>query len=121
VAAATLTGQRKATACKGIVDAICQRTPADHREFRRRGERGADKWTERKNDRSFRREGIDRRTRFVEQKAGSEAATADVPTQHGLGDGQPVGPARRDVDAKVTAVVAEHRSQPPASADSRIT
>src|SRR6185503_13360755 len=106
IAAATLAGERKAAARKRIVQAIGQRTPTDHREFRGRGERGPDERAERENEWSFTREGTDRGTSFIEQKPGSKPAAADIPAQQRLGQRHAVRTARRDIDAKVTTVVA---------------
>src|SRR6185436_10292057 len=121
-------GDGEAAAGERVVDAIGQRTLADHCKLRRGGQRTADQRTEGKDEWSSRVERVEVCAPFVEQQPHAQAAAANELAQHRIGQRHELllypasGRVANDaalgyVDSKVAAVVTERHGYPPASAD----
>jgi hypothetical protein len=110
VAAAALAGDGKAAAGEGVVDALGKRTLADHRKLRRRRQRTADERAERKDERRARIERVEVCATLIKQQPHAQAAAADELAQHRFGYRDPLNAPRRNVDAKVAAVITERHA-----------
>ncbi len=109
VATATFAGDREAAARKRIVDPIRERTLADDGKLGGRGERAADQWTEREDERGCGGQCVGARVAFFEEQPGAQAASSQELAQHRFRNRYPVDAPVRHVDAEIAPVITERR------------
>src|SRR5262245_58887146 len=111
VATAALAGDGEAAADQRIVDPIGERALADHRKLRGGGERAADQWTEREDERRLGRERIARGAPFVQEQSHAQSASADEVAHRFFRQRYAVSAAVRRVDSEIMAVVSERHER----------